>query len=492
MRIKRLTEYLEKVAIVRKPGSLSTTAIAVFAFIFAVSGIPPAAAQTVAPTSGSESATIPSGQKFIMQLETALHTRTTRKGDRVEFTTAADVIGDNQVLIPNKSLIRATVTKSKRAGRLSGRAEIQLQFNDVRLADGTVLPIKATITRMGFDPVDPKDGENPKLKGEAGAGADAKTIASGSAQGAIIGVLTGGVRGAAYGAAAGAAISAVGMALRRGPDLDLPRSTMFEAQFDRPIDIPVKSLQAQNRTAPAPEAETQVAEASPGMESTGIRPVLKDVRRGQSPEEIAISRPAETPPESSPSETPVRANSESQSAETAAATIRVKVRMVQVDAVVRDRSGRMIDNLTADDFRVYEDGMLQEVQSFSHDELPLAVALVIDRSGSVGPYISELRRVATRALDQLKQGDEVSLFSFADTVNRLEDLTTNRQRIVDAIDRIRTGGGTDITDALHDSITYLARIAPDHRHAIILISDNQQTVNPQASEMGTIRTAMET
>ncbi len=124
-----------------------------------------------------------------------------------------------------------------------------------------MLPIKATITRMGFDPVDPKDGEDPKLKGEAGAGADAKTIASGSAQGAIIGVLTGGMRGAAYGAAAGAAISAIGMALRRGPDLDLPRSTMFEAQFDKPIDIPVKSLQAQNTPAAAPEAEAQVAEA---------------------------------------------------------------------------------------------------------------------------------------------------------------------------------------------------------------------------------------
>ncbi len=121
----------------------------------------------------------------------------------------------------------------------------------------------------------------------------------------------------------------------------------------------------------------------------------------------------------------------------------------------------MIDNLTADDFRVYEDGVLQEVQSFSRDELPLAVALVVDRSGSVGPYISELRRIATRALDQLKPRDEVCLFSFADTVDRLEGLTTDRQRIVDALDRIRTGGGTDITDALHDAVTYLARIAPD-------------------------------
>jgi VWFA-related protein len=481
-----------KVAKVTKIANISMLVIAAFSFCAQINGVPPAVAQTDASTPASESVTIPSGQKFIMQLETALHTRTTHKGDRVEFTTAADVIGDDQVLIPNKSLIRATVTKAKRAGRLSGRAEIQLQFNDVRLVDGTVIPIKATITHMGFDPVDPQNGENPKLKGEAGAGADAKTVASGSAQGAIIGVLTGGMRGAAYGAAAGAAISAVGMVLRRGPDLDLPRSTMFEAQFDKPINIPVKSLQSQNTPAAAPEAETHVTEAFPDMDGTRSRPVLKDVRREQPSEGITASGPAETPPEASPSEPPVRANSEPRTAESAATTIRVKVRMVQVDAVVRDRAGHMIDNLAADDFRVYEDGTLQEIQSFSRDELPLAVALVIDRSGSVGPYISELRRIATRALDQLKRRDEVCLFSFAATVDRLEDLTTNRQRIVDALDRIRTGGGTDITDALHDAVAYLARIAPDHRHAIILISDNQQTVNPQASESETIRTAMET
>jgi Ca-activated chloride channel family protein len=485
-------EYLEKITKVRKPGILITPAIAVFAFITAVSGIPLAAAQVDASTPAPESVTIPSGQKFIMQLETALHTRTTRKGDPVEFITAADVVGDDQVLIPNNSLIRATVKEAKRAGRISGRAEIQLQFNDVRLADGTLIPIKATITRMGFDPTDPKEGENPKLKGEAGAGGDAKTVASGSAQGAIVGVLTGGVQGAVYGAAAGAAISAIGMALRRGPDLDLPRSTMFEAQFDKPIDIPVKSLQVKSLPAAAPETETQVAEASPNIERTRSRPVLKDVRQGQPSEEIGVSEPAEAAPEASPSEQPVRANSEPQTVESATATIRVGVRMVQVDAVVRDRAGHMIDNLTVNDFRVYEDGVLQEVQNFSRDELPLAVAIVIDRSGSVSPYISELRRIATRALDQLKHRDEVCLFSFADTVDRLEDLTTNRQRIVDAIDRIRTGGGTDITDALHDAVTYLARIAPDHRHAIILISDNQQTVNPQASETQTIQTAMET
>ncbi len=152
----------------------------------------------------------------------------------------------------------------------------------------------------------------------------------------------------------------------------------------------------------------------------------------------------------------------------------------------------MIDDLRPGDFMVYEDGVLQEVKSFSRDELPLAVALVVDRSGSVAPYIAELRRIATRALDQLKPQDEVCLFSFANSVERLEDLTTDRRQIADAIDRIRAGGGTDIMDALHDAVSYLARTAPERRHAVILVSDNQQTVHPQASEGETINNALET
>lgn len=446
---------------------------------------------------------IPAGHKFIMELETSLHTRTTRKGDRVEFRTAADVLVDDQIVIPNHSLVRGTVVKAKRAGRLFGRAEIQLRFDEVQLPDGTVLPLQASITRMGFDPVDGKPGEDPKLEGEAGAGGELKTVAGGAAQGGLVGVIYGGARGGMYGAAAGAAVSAAQIALQRGPDLDLPRSTMFEAQFNAPLEVPGTVLQAvRNLPPPPPEVpveETQVSMRSDPAEAdetdpeiAATRPVLK--RRQNAPAETVDPQvpPAEAEPEPAP-DPPVRASAEPLPETPGIPTIgRVSVRMVQVDAVVRDRRGRMLENLTAEDFLVYEDGVLQQIETFSRDELPLAVALVVDRSGSVSPFISELRRIATQALNQLKPEDKVCLFSFADKAERIEDLTINRRRIADGLNRIRTGGGTNISDALYEAVTYLARAAPGQRHAVILISDNQQTVNPQASDYETVRKAMET
>jgi VWFA-related protein len=166
--------------------------------------------------------------------------------------------------------------------------------------------------------------------------------------------------------------------------------------------------------------------------------------------------------------------------------------MVQVDAFVRDSSGRTLEGLRLDDFRVYEDNELQELANLSQDELPLAVAIVVDRSGSVSPYLAELRRIATRALYNLKMQDEVCLFSFAEYAKLHEDLTNDRHRIVDALNRIRTGGMTNIRDALFEAVHYLAREAPDTRHTVVLISDNKQTAQPFVSELELIAEAQET
>jgi VWFA-related protein len=466
-------------------------------------------------TPPANSLTVPAGQKFILQLETSIHTNSTRKGDRVEFQLAGDVMADNQVAIPARSWVRATVTKSKRAGRLMGRAEVRLQFNEVRLADGATFPLRATILRVGYTALDGKNGQ-PALKGESGTAGNVGQVVAAAGQGALIGVIsTGSLKGGMYGGAAGAAISAVGMILRRGPDLDLPRDTMLEARFDQPITIPVASVQraelAQHAEAaaqvPAPEPQAGIPEADDSSRKT--RPVLRRTHPAEppptetapTPEETAGAqptaeatpppRPADVPPPPvSSSQPPVQP--QAQSPDPGGFKLSVNVKMVLVDAVVRDRAGRIIDNLTREDFRVFEDGVEQQIRNFSRDALPLAVALVVDHSGSVMPYIDELRRIANRALQQLKPGDKVALFSFANHTERLVDLTTDRQRIADGIAHIRGGGSTDIIDALFDSVTYLARVAPDHRRAVILVSDNQPTVRPQASEGQTIRMAMET
>jgi Ca-activated chloride channel family protein len=171
--------------------------------------------------------------------------------------------------------------------------------------------------------------------------------------------------------------------------------------------------------------------------------------------------------------------------------LKADVDLVLVEATVRDQDGGIVNNLRRESFRVYENGVEQQIGYFSRDELPLAVALVLDCSGSMGPVLKQLHRVAFDTLSSLKPDDQVAMFDFAARAEMLVGLTKNRQRIADHIATIRAGGGTVIPDALFEAALYLARAAPDRRHAIILVSDNENTLKGYCDESRVIRQALE-
>ena len=171
--------------------------------------------------------------------------------------------------------------------------------------------------------------------------------------------------------------------------------------------------------------------------------------------------------------------------------LRAEVNLVVVEATVRDQGGRIVNDLARENFLVYEDGVEQQIRHFSRDELPLAVALVVDASGSMGPALRQLQRVAYDTLSALKPNDRVALFEFAARAALRVGLTRNLHNIADGIAAIRAGGATVIPDALFEAALYLANAAPDRRHDIILISDNDNTLEGYADEKRVIREALE-
>jgi hypothetical protein len=86
--------------------------------------------------------------------------------------------------------------------------------------------------------------------------------------------------------------------------------------------------------------------------------------------------------------------------------LKVNVNLVTIDVRVHGKRGGCIGDLQPKDFEIYDNGVVQQITCFSHDELPLAIALVIDRSGSIRPYLSLLHSAAQSALQLLKPGDK--------------------------------------------------------------------------------------
>jgi Ca-activated chloride channel homolog len=156
--------------------------------------------------------------------------------------------------------------------------------------------------------------------------------------------------------------------------------------------------------------------------------------------------------------------------------IHVTTSLVLLDVTVKDHAGRIVDGLTLDDFQVSEDGQPQTVSYFGRYQLPLAVALVVDLSESITPFLRPLRYATSTALRTLKADDQVALFTFSTQVDRRVSLTSDKHAIADQLETFSTGGATNINGAIFDAARYLEQEAPPTaRRVIVLVSDNVGT-----------------
>ena len=156
-------------------------------------------------------------------------------------------------------------------------------------------------------------------------------------------------------------------------------------------------------------------------------------------------------------------------------TIRLDVNLVVLDATVKTKDGQIMGDLKKEDFEVREDGIAKKIGLFSRDELPLNVALVLDLSDSIGPFLDPLRDAAATTLAALKPEDEVALFTFSTEAELRTPLTKDKTRIAEQISSFKAGGATNINDGIFVAAEYLLQSAPKGRRVIILISDDVGT-----------------
>ena len=444
--------------------STKRIAAALVAFCIAQSGRP-MFAQSAHPVR------LDKGTKIALDLDTPINSGATREGDAVLFRTRGDIKTNDRVAIPRGTPVKGTaiqVTPAFVNGK-PRQAEVRIRLDEIPLKDGSALHLDAEVVVLNAE-----TAIRPAQYGVLQAGTGA--MLSGGMLGGLLGRSS---MSAGIGAAAAIGIAAATSAKHpsvKGSDVDLPRDSIFETRLTRPLDVAEPALLAGMPSPPAPPQPTLSANTIAPVVLTPVRIVAANSASvGLAPLNaptaiVPTSVPKfDAPPDSSvspPPSAPVEASG--------GFAVSLDVNRVLIDAVVRDRTGKPMANLRKEDFRLFEDGVEQPIQDFSRDELPLAIALVIDRSGSVAPLMDRIQNAAFEALQQLKREDEVCLISFAAYVQLLEELTTDRQRVANHIGAIRASGGTAIVDAVDESLRYLAQTAPNRRRAVILISDNQE------------------
>ena len=155
--------------------------------------------------------------------------------------------------------------------------------------------------------------------------------------------------------------------------------------------------------------------------------------------------------------------------------LRVAVNLVMVDATVKSKAGQILGDLQKEDFELREDGATQKVEIFSRDELPLNVALVLDLSDSIEPFLGPLREAANTALAALKPDDEVALFTFSTEAELRVPFTKDKKQLAEQINAFKVGGATNVNDGIFVPAKYLLNAPNRGRRVIILISDDVAT-----------------
>src|SRR5215217_2592010 len=170
--------------------------------------------------------------------------------------------------------------------------------------------------------------------------------------------------------------------------------------------------------------------------------------------------------------------------------VRVSTTLVTIPVSVMDRDGRYVPNLQKEEFRVWEDGVEQEVAFFQSVDKPFSVVLMLDTSPSTQFRLEDIQDAAISFVNQLRSDDKVMVVSFNDDIRILSDFTTDRNRLQRAIKRSRTDDGTRLYDAVDMVINQqLSRI--QGRKAIVLFTDGVDTTSRQANYESNVMDAQE-
>jgi len=155
-----------------------------------------------------------------------------------------------------------------------------------------------------------------------------------------------------------------------------------------------------------------------------------------------------------------------------------QTKTVTTAATVRDKSGKLISNLTDHDFVIKEDGQTQAITHFTSERTPLSVAIVIDTSQSLRGEPMQVTRDAVRRFieSSLRPDDEVALVSFNHAVSVAANWTTDRNRLRTALDTLTPTGSTAVYDAVFKTMSLFTSRSLQ-RAAIVVISDGADSAS---------------
>ena len=204
---------------------------------------------------------------------------------------------------------------------------------------------------------------------------------------------------------------------------------------------PVPTQSAPTQPAQSQPAQTLPTQAQPAQGGSGGAGIGA---QGNAPQDNSAAPAAQQPQSDT-----------SQAEDNGVFVFKKQVEEVVLHATVVDDKDHLIMNLPKESFTVYENGKPQPVTSFRHEDVPVAMGIVIDNSGSMREKRDRVNTAALNLVRASNPGDQVFVVNFNDDYYLDQDFTNNITKLKEALEKVESRGGTALYDALVASADYL-------------------------------------
>jgi VWFA-related protein len=155
-------------------------------------------------------------------------------------------------------------------------------------------------------------------------------------------------------------------------------------------------------------------------------------------------------------------------------TLKLNANMVILSATVLDRHNALVSGLGKDDFQIFEDGVLQQTEHFSHEDIPVTVGILVDNSGSMAPKRGDVIAAALAFARSSNPQDQMFVVNFNDSVSfglpADTPFTDRPEQLQLALSEIRAIGQTSLYDGIAAALDRLKQGSRDKK-VLIVISD---------------------
>jgi len=170
---------------------------------------------------------------------------------------------------------------------------------------------------------------------------------------------------------------------------------------------------------------------------------------------------------------------------------KAEVQEVMLHATVVDDKQRLITNLDKGAFTVYEDGKPQAITSFRHEDVPVAMGIVIDNSGSMREKRDKVNKAALNLVKASNPQDQVFVVNFSDEYYLDQDFTGNINKLKEALEKVETRGGTALYDAVVASADHMKRNAKLQKKVLFVVTDGEDNASRETLEQAVRRVSEE-